>query len=142
VRAKRSAKFSTLKQANEIFFVTIFDLIGLSGKGRTKPSPTTTEKTMLSCREVCENAHGYVDADISVWKRLQIRLHLAMCRNCTNFIDQTRKTKVLIAKSLGRDEKAEVSPDLMAAFTQSTKKNPAEDPTPSGGSGRRKLDDT
>ena len=97
---------------------------------------------MLSCREVCENAHGYVDADISVWKRLQIRLHLAMCRNCTNFIDQTRKTKVLIAKSLGRDEKAEVSPDLMAAFTQSTKKNPAEGPTPSGGSGRRTLDDT
>lgn len=81
---------------------------------------------MLTCREVSEKAQDYTDANVSVWMRMRIWLHLAMCRNCTSFVDQTRKTKQLISQSLARDAKAEVSPDLLEAFKQRAGKTTAD----------------
>ena len=73
---------------------------------------------MLTCRDVCENAQNYVDKNAPLWTRLRIRLHMAMCRNCTNFVDQTRKTKQLISQSLQRDTLSQVSLELIAAANE------------------------
>jgi len=97
---------------------------------------------MLSCREICENAQEYTDGNSSVWMRTRIWLHLAMCRNCTNFVDQTRKTKQLISRSLARDNQAELSPDILAAFRQKGNQTPADNSVPDGARGRRESDDT
>lgn len=97
---------------------------------------------MLTCREVCENAQDYIDANSSVWMRLRIRAHLAMCNNCTNFVDQTRKTKHMIAHSLARETEAEVSPDLMDAFRQRSGESAQQNKAPDGVGNGRKENDT
>lgn len=51
---------------------------------------------MLSCKDVTERATAIVDGDLGVWKTLQVRLHLAMCKGCSAFIDQMRTTRALI----------------------------------------------
>ena len=99
------------------------------------------EKILLTCREVCENAQDHIDGDNSVWMRVRIKIHLAMCRNCTNFVDQAQKTKQLISQSLASDTKAEISSDLMAAFDNRNKKTSAKNSTPDGVRKRRQSDE-
>ena len=43
---------------------------------------------VLSCREVAKSASDYLDANISWRRRLQMRLHLAMCGHCRRYVDQ------------------------------------------------------
>lgn len=43
---------------------------------------------MLSCREVAKSASDYLDTNMSWPRRLQMRLHLAMCGHCRRYIDQ------------------------------------------------------
>jgi anti-sigma factor RsiW len=45
---------------------------------------------MLNCREVTEQASGLIDGELSWMQRLQMRLHLAMCKHCSRFIGQLR----------------------------------------------------
>ena len=43
---------------------------------------------MLSCKEVAERASALIDGELGLFDRLQMRLHLAMCKGCGAFIDQ------------------------------------------------------
>lgn len=43
---------------------------------------------MLNCREVAERASAYLDAGLGWRERLQMRLHLAMCRICREYVRQ------------------------------------------------------
>jgi anti-sigma factor RsiW len=45
---------------------------------------------MLSCREVTERASALIDRELSWSERLQMRIHLAMCRHCSRFVSQLR----------------------------------------------------
>jgi anti-sigma factor RsiW len=45
---------------------------------------------MLNCREVTEHASGLIDGELSWMQRLQMRLHLAMCKHCSRFVRQLR----------------------------------------------------
>lgn len=45
---------------------------------------------MLSCREVTARASALIDHELSWSKRLQIRIHLAMCGHCSRFVGQLR----------------------------------------------------
>jgi predicted anti-sigma-YlaC factor YlaD len=76
---------------------------------------------MLSCQEVCDKAQDYSDGKGSALMRLRIRLHLALCRNCTGFIDQTRQTSRLIETEAGKSAGKMVSSELMAEFRKSRK---------------------
>lgn len=53
---------------------------------------------MLSCKEVADRASALIDGDLSAWEVLQIRLHLAMCKGCSRFIEQMRRTDRLTAE--------------------------------------------
>jgi len=75
----------------------------------------------VKCRDICDHAQDYADGKHSFWMRMRIRAHLAMCRNCTNFVDQTRRTKRLISQCLARDTEAKISPQLIAAFQRKMK---------------------
>ena len=50
---------------------------------------------MLTCKEVVDRASALIDGDLSAWDALQIRLHLAMCKGCSLFIQQMRATDQL-----------------------------------------------
>lgn len=53
---------------------------------------------MLSCRQVADRASALIDADLSAWEALRMRLHLAMCKGCNRFIAQMRTTDQLTAQ--------------------------------------------
>lgn len=52
---------------------------------------------MLNCKEVADRASALIDGELSLWDALQMRLHLAMCKGCSNFINQMRATDRLVA---------------------------------------------
>lgn len=53
---------------------------------------------MLSCKEVADRASALIDGELSGWEALRMRLHLAMCKGCSRFIDQIRVTDQLTAR--------------------------------------------
>ena len=81
---------------------------------------------MLSCREVCEQAQEYTDGQLGPLARARIKLHVLMCRNCTGFLDQTRKTSRLLRAALENEQDQQVTPDLMSAFRRNSSDKAAE----------------
>lgn len=59
---------------------------------------------MLSCKQVADRASALIDGELSAWELIQIRLHLAMCKGCSSFIDQMRTTDHLTAAAAEIDE--------------------------------------
>lgn len=47
---------------------------------------------MLSCKDITEKTSEYVDKDMSLYQRMQFRLHLFMCHGCRRFVDQFKMT--------------------------------------------------
>ena len=59
---------------------------------------------MLSCKEVAERASALIDGELGVFDRLQMRLHLAMCKGCNAFVWQMRTTRDLTASAAVVDD--------------------------------------
>ena len=51
---------------------------------------------LLTCREVSEDATGYMEGGLSVQRRLAVQLHLSLCRMCRNYLEQLRRTAALL----------------------------------------------
>ncbi|WP_138936232.1 anti-sigma factor family protein [Roseovarius arcticus] len=51
---------------------------------------------MLTCRDLAEQADAFLDGEMSLAKRLQVRLHMSMCNGCARFMKQMRITRSLI----------------------------------------------
>lgn len=47
---------------------------------------------MLSCKDVSEQASEYIDGKMPFLKRMQMRLHLAVCAHCRSFMSQMKRT--------------------------------------------------
>lgn len=50
---------------------------------------------MLKCKDVAARASDLIDGELTGWRAIQMRLHLAMCKGCNNFIGQVRTTRDL-----------------------------------------------
>jgi len=72
---------------------------------------------MFRCSEVADRAGRLIDGELSPWQRLNIRMHLAICRGCRAFIEQMRVTAEL-ARRLNETEDPAVSEDVKAALRQ------------------------
>jgi predicted anti-sigma-YlaC factor YlaD len=55
-----------------------------------------SEINMLTCREVTELANAYLDGELRLMTRLQMRVHLMMCKHCPKYIDQLASTTKLL----------------------------------------------
>lgn len=53
---------------------------------------------MLNCRQVTERASALIDDELSWMQRLQMRLHLAMCKHCSRFVRQLRLLRDLVGQ--------------------------------------------
>ncbi len=59
---------------------------------------------MLSCKEVAERASALIDGELGLFDRLQMRLHLAMCKGCGAFIHQMKTTSDLTQAAAVHDD--------------------------------------
>ncbi len=58
---------------------------------------------MLSCKQFTDLASDNLDAQHHGWRRIDIRLHLLICRHCRRFnrhLDRSRLTGAALAKNL------------------------------------------
>jgi len=71
---------------------------------------------MLNCREITERASDFIDAALPWHVRLEVRLHLMMCRLCREYVRQL----ALVVRTLRRLPSPEVAPpvnqELLALF--------------------------
>ncbi|WP_054158037.1 zf-HC2 domain-containing protein [Rhizobium sp. AAP43] len=72
---------------------------------------------MFRCSEVAERASLLIDGDLGFWARLNIKLHLAMCRGCRAFVDQMRITDDLSAMACTMHDPAP-SEEIKAALAR------------------------
>ena len=70
---------------------------------------------MLNCREIAGRASDFIDAALPWHVRLQVRLHLMMCRFCREYVRQV----ALVSRTLGRlapRDPSQPTEDLLARF--------------------------
>jgi hypothetical protein len=72
---------------------------------------------MFRCSEVAERASLLIDDELGFWPRLNIKLHLVMCRGCRAFISQMRTTDDLTVMA-GTGQEPVPGEDLKAALAQ------------------------
>jgi predicted anti-sigma-YlaC factor YlaD len=63
---------------------------------------------MLTCRELTELVTNYLERRLSWRDRLQVELHLGMCRDCRAYLHQMRDT----IRTLGELPPDPVRPDV------------------------------
>jgi len=50
---------------------------------------------MLTCKEVSQRASALIDGELSLLETWQMRMHLALCKGCAQFVGQLRVTRDL-----------------------------------------------
>lgn len=65
---------------------------------------------MLSCREVTDRASDFLDTQLPLRVRLQMRMHLLMCRFCREYVRQMS----LVVRTLRRMPPHEAPPEGLA----------------------------
>ena len=93
---------------------------------------------MLSCREVSHLIAGRPLEETGWWRRLSLRLHLAMCRHCRRYAGQMQAITQAI-RTLGRSRRED--PQTLERLSRSILtqlgaekpgEGPPEPPRPSG----------
>lgn len=47
---------------------------------------------MLTCKDMTTEAHNLLDGELGLWRRIQIKFHLLMCKYCRRFVRQLSLT--------------------------------------------------
>jgi predicted anti-sigma-YlaC factor YlaD len=84
---------------------------------------------MLNCREITERASDFIDARLPWRARMEVRLHLMMCRFCREYVRQMTLVVEALRRLRGPDGPAAATDDLLAQFR-------AEHPASRAGSAR------
>jgi predicted anti-sigma-YlaC factor YlaD len=71
---------------------------------------------MLSCKEVAARASDLIDGEMSTWEAFQMRLHLAMCKGCEQFVKQVRTTRDLTRFAVAQPKLDEVDNGRISAI--------------------------
>jgi len=61
---------------------------------------------MPTCREATELASREMDEYLSLFDRLGLRMHLAICKNCRRFAVQLKEMRRLLQLETGADDDA------------------------------------
>ena len=71
---------------------------------------------MLNCREITERASDFIDARLPWRVRMEVRLHLMMCRFCREYVRQMTLVVGALRRLRGADAPSAASDDLLALF--------------------------
>ena len=71
---------------------------------------------MLNCRQITERASDYVDGHLPRTTRLQVRMHLFMCRFCSEYLRQLALVIRTLPRLPRRPPDALVQQSIVAMF--------------------------
>jgi len=60
---------------------------------------------MLTCKDITTDAHALLDGELSLWRRVHIRIHLMICQHCRRFVRQLGLTVDTLSNLDALDEK-------------------------------------
>ena len=83
---------------------------------------------MLNCREITERTSDFIDARLPWREKMEVRLHLVMCRFCREYMRQMTLVVGALQRLRGTDAPGAAADDLLALFR-------AEHPPSATGSG-------
>ena len=67
---------------------------------------------MLSCKDVTKLVSESLDRDLSLWRRIGLRLHLAMCKGCSAYRNQIESLNKVVSDHYRDDQTVKDSNDL------------------------------
>lgn len=70
---------------------------------------------MMNCDQVTKAAGDFIERRLRLRERLEVLLHIAMCKGCRTYFEQFRLT-VLSLRSLPRPATAPPTEDLLEQF--------------------------
>lgn len=71
---------------------------------------------MLTCQQLTELVTDYLEGNMSFWRRMQFRMHLAMCKHCSAFLEQMKATIKAASRIVEPPAPAAMKADLLAHF--------------------------
>lgn len=71
---------------------------------------------MLSCRELTERVTDFTEGHMPYRERMNLRIHLLMCRGCRNFVAQVRTTAGLAGRIAAPEPSAQAQQGLRRRF--------------------------
>jgi predicted anti-sigma-YlaC factor YlaD len=71
---------------------------------------------MLHCREITDRTSDFLDARLPWRVRMEVRLHLMMCRFCREYVRQMTLVVGALRRLRGPDAPGAASDDLLARF--------------------------
>jgi len=74
----------------------------------------------ISCREFVAFLNQYIEGELAPERRAVFERHLAICSDCTAYLDSYRKTMALSVQAL-QDEPAALPPALLRAILDARK---------------------
>ena len=74
------------------------------------------ESRVLSCSAVTEKTSDFIDGNVGVLSRFQMKLHLLTCKHCRRFVRQMRGTIAVLRQSGDKPPVAAVDAGLLSAF--------------------------
>lgn len=63
---------------------------------------------MLTCQQLSELITDYVEGRMPFWQRVQLQMHLGMCRHCRAYLHQMKTTQ----KTLGKLPQESIPEDM------------------------------
>lgn len=71
---------------------------------------------MFRCSEVAERTSRLIDDELGFWPRVNMKLHIAVCRGCQAFVEQMRTTRTLTAMASGAADEPVPSDEIRDAL--------------------------
>lgn len=71
---------------------------------------------MLSCQQLTELVTDYVEGRMPLWKRLQVEMHLGMCKHCRAYLNQMKQTVRTLGQMPTENMPVDVRDELMKRF--------------------------
>jgi len=83
---------------------------------------------MLSCKQVALRADALLDGELGVLERVQIRIHLLMCRGCAAFVAQMQATQRLSDDAIAKGGEGPENGRQMAEILRKARGDNTADP--------------
>ena len=71
---------------------------------------------MLNCHEITDRASEFLDGTLPWYIRLQVRLHLMMCRFCREYVRQITLVARALRQLPSQEPSAEIKKQLLTLF--------------------------